>query len=111
MKDLYWSDCGQVFYLDGWGYGLTDTLQTICAGREEDIKRFFETGQLNNELCPTRRQVLMQIKEYREEQGIGIRETNMVRAGNDGASGGQQKAIRPFTPRKRLALRTSHQKH
>ena len=34
----YWSECGQVFFCDGKGYGLTDTLQTICLGNEDDIK-------------------------------------------------------------------------
>ena len=57
----YRSDCGQVFFCDGKRYGLTDTLQTICLGKEDDIKKFFETGELNNELHPTQRQLLNEI--------------------------------------------------
>ena len=36
IKD-YWGDCGQVFFCGGKGFGLTDTLQTICLGNEDDI--------------------------------------------------------------------------
>jgi len=106
----YWSDCGQVFFCDGKGYGLTDTLQTICLGKEDDIKKFFETGELSKELNPTQRQVLVQIQEYRKGEGIGIREADMVGASTNGASRHKPKATRQSTPRKRLALRSSKQK-
>ena len=103
----YWSDCGQIFFCEGKGYRLTDTLQTICLGKEDDIKKFFDTGELSKELNPTQRQVLVQIQEYRKEQGIGTREADMVGAGNNGASRDKPKATRQSTPRKRLALRSS----
>ena len=63
------SEDEQVFFHYGKGYGLTDTLQTICIGNEDDIKKFFGTGELNNELNPTQRKVLNGILEYRKEQG------------------------------------------
>ena len=75
MLRNYWSDYGEVFFCDGKGYGLTDTLQTICLGTADDIKKFFETGELNNELNPTRRRVLNGILDYRKEQGIGTTDT------------------------------------
>jgi len=112
-KRDYWSDCGQVFFLDGYGWGITDSLQTISLGKEDDIKKFFDTGELNNELNPTQRQVLTGILEYRKEQGIGRTDTraaDMERAGNNGASRHKPKATRQSTPRKRLALRSSKQK-
>lgn len=111
VKD-YWSECGQVFFCGGKGFGLTDTLQTICLGSEDDIKKFFETGELNHELNPTRRQVLNGILDYRKEQDIGTNTgtANMERAGNNGASRHKPKAARLLTPRKRLPLRPSRTK-
>ena len=109
----YWSECGQVFFHYGKGYGLTDSLQTICLGNEDDIKKFFQTGELNNELTPTQRQVLTGILDYRKEQGIGTtdtRATDMERAGDNGASRHKPKATRLPTVRKRLPLRPSRSK-
>lgn len=48
-----WSDCGQIFFEGSEGYGLKDTLQTICLGNENDIKKFFPTGEINKELNST----------------------------------------------------------
>jgi len=109
----YWSECGQIFFYSGKGYGLTDTPRTICLGSEEDIKKFFETGELNNELNPIQRQVLREIQEYRREQGIGTsdtRATDMVRTGDNGIAGRKPKATRLLAPRKRLPLRPSRTK-
>ena len=109
----YWSDCGQVFFCGGKGFGLTDTLQTICLGNEDDIKKFFDTGEPNNELNTTQRQVLNKILDYRKEQGIGTTDTraaDMVRTGNNGTLRHKPKAARPLTLRKRLPLRPSRTK-
>ena len=109
----YWSDCVLIFFTGGFGWGLTDKLDNICLGNEDDIKKFFETGELNNELHPTQRQVLNAILDYRKEQGIGTTDTraaNMERAGNNGASRRKPKATRLLTPRKRLPLRPSRTK-
>lgn len=107
----HWSDCGQIFFHYGKGYGLTDSLETICLGDEDDIKKFLETGELNNEFHSTQRQVLKAILDYRKEQGIGTRKTDMVGTGTNGIAGSEQKAVSPATPRKRLAMRSSHKKH
>lgn len=109
----YWSECNQIFFHYGKGYGLTDTLQTICLGNEDDIRKFLDTGELSNELNPTQRQVLSGILDYRKEQGIGTtdsRATDMVGAGNNGASRYKPKATRLPTIRKRLPLRPSRTK-
>ena len=109
----YCSECGQVFFCDGKGFGLTDTLQAICLGKEDDINKFFETGELNNGFNPTQRQVLMAILEYRKEQGIGTTDTraaDMERAGNNGTFRHKPKATRLPTPRKRLPLCPSRAK-
>ena len=113
IKD-YWSDCGLVFFCGGKGFGLTDTLQTVFLGNEDDIKKFFETGELNNELDPVQRQVLNAILDYRKERGIGATDTSaadMVRTGNNGASRHKPKATRLLTPRKRLPLRPPRTKN
>ena len=109
----YWNECVLVFFCDGKGYGLTDTLQTICLGCETDIKKFFETGELNDKLNPTQRQVLNEILDYRKENGIGTTDTgatDMERAGNNGASRRKSEATRLLTARKRLPLRPSRTK-
>lgn len=33
----YWSKGGQIYFCDGRAYGLSDTLQTFCLGKEGDI--------------------------------------------------------------------------
>ena len=107
----YWSECRQIFFHYGKGYGLTDHPRNICLGSEDDIRKFFETGKLNNELSPIQRQVLNGIIDYRKEQGIGvIRTADMERTVNHGASRHKPEAIRSLAVRKRLPLRSSRTK-
>jgi hypothetical protein len=103
----YWSECGQVFFCDGRGYGLIDKLRSINIGSEDDIKKAFDTGELNDQLQPVQRQVLIEILIYRKEQGIGsdAGTTGMERAGNNGTSRRKQKAARLPSSRKRFPLR------
>ena len=110
---LYWSECGQICFVDGKGYGLTPELRPICLGEEVDIRKFFDTGELNGKLNPTQRQVLTGILEYRQEEGIGTTDTrtaDMERAGDNGASRRKPKTTRLLAPRKRLPLRSSRTK-
>ena len=100
----YWSDCGSIFYLDGKGWGLTDTLQNIYLGKEDDIKKFLDTGELSNELNPMQRQVLVKIQEYRKEDGIGIREADLERANITRGSGHKPKAVRLPSARKGVSI-------
>ena len=109
----YWSEDDQIFFHYGKGYGLTENLQSICLGREEDILDMLDTGVLKDNLAPAQRQALVSIIEYRREQGIGTTDTrtaDMERAGNNGASRHKPKAARLLTPRKRLPLRPSRTK-
>jgi len=46
----YWSECGQIFFHYGAGDGLTSELKNIPLGSEEDIKKYFETGKLSDQL-------------------------------------------------------------
>ena len=63
----HWSDCGQVFFTGGAGYGLTDQLQSIPLGFESDILEAFRTGNMPDYLKPIQRQALSSILEYRGE--------------------------------------------
>ncbi len=104
----HWSEDVQVFFCEGKGYGLTEGLRTICLGSENDIKKFFSTGEINKELNSTQIQVLTEIQEYRKEEGYGQSDTGgtgMERAANYGAVRGKQKTTRPLASRKRFPLR------
>ena len=55
----HWSECGQIFFHYGKGYGLTNNLHSICLGGEEDIMKVLETGTiLDNPFTQKQRQVL-----------------------------------------------------
>jgi len=104
----YWSEDGQIFFHYGKGYGLTENLRTICLGNENDIKKFFSTGEINKELNSTQIQVLTEIQEYRKEEGYGQPDTGgagVERAANYGAVRGKQKTTRSLASRKRFPLR------
>lgn len=101
----YWSECGQVFFHFGVGYGLTRELKSIPLGSEEDIKKYFETGKLSNQLKPIQKEVLQEILDYRKEQGIGnIRTTGVERAVNHGPTRSKTRGTRPLASRKSLPL-------
>ena len=109
----HWSECGQVFFHYGMGYGLTKELKNISLGSEEDINKYFETGQLSNQLNAKQKEVLEEILDYRKEQGIGTTDiggTGVERAGDHETSRGKSKATRPSAPGKRLPLRLPRKK-
>ncbi|MCL0065770.1 hypothetical protein M1N79_02655 [Dehalococcoidia bacterium] len=62
-----WSDCGQLFFTGGKGYGLTPDGRTICLGNRDNILTAFNTGEPGPGFMPLQRQVLMSIIEYRKE--------------------------------------------
>ena len=51
----YWSECEQVYFLDGWGWGFNENGYRICFGKEEDVIKALETGQLDDDLHPKQR--------------------------------------------------------
>ena len=113
----YRSDCGQILFHYGKGYGLAENLHSVCLGEEECINKILETGELPDDITPDERWALNYILNYRRENGYGeqpdtgTRETDLVGAGNDGTSRGKQEAISPLKKRKRFPLHTSHKKH
>ena len=110
---VQWSDGGQACFIDGYGWGLTKDLKSIPLGKEDKIKKFFETGELNNELHPIQKQTLTQIKEYREEQSFGTtnRPKSVERTSNDGITGGKPKTISTPHTRQKSTRRSAHKKH
>ena len=64
---LYWSDDGQICFVDNRGYGIAPDGATVDIGKEADILKAFATGEIANDLCPDRRLILEQILEYRKE--------------------------------------------
>ena len=105
----YRSECGQIFFCYSRGYGLTDTLQTICLGNEDDIKKFFDTGELSNDLHPTQRKVLNQILEYRKEvsSGQSFKPVRAIRSVFARTLKRRATHTKQTAPRKRLPVRTA----
>lgn len=50
QKPISWSACGQVCYIDGKAYGLTDKLRRICLGEELEVKKKLAQGKTALEL-------------------------------------------------------------
>jgi hypothetical protein len=107
----YWSDCAQVFFDSGYGWGVMEDGRTICLGNENAILEAFQTGKLDSELSPLQRAHLGKILECREAEGFGTREGDMVGAGHDGTARRKQKATRKLDKKQRLALRSAHKKY
>ena len=106
----YWSDCKQVFFTGGKGFGVTERLRNICLGKEEGINKFFETGELSDVLNPTQRQVLLQIQQYREEQGIGqsndrLGKRGVERSRSNGSIRSNENATGQYKAKQRLPVR------
>lgn len=106
-----WSGCGQVYFHNGEGFGLSDKLSNIKLGKQKDILKILNNGLINGKFNDLQTQVLKDILQYRKEEGFGTGETDMVGAGNDGIARRDTEKTRLSTPRKRIALRSSHQKH
>ena len=106
----HWSGDGQIFFTGGYGYGLTEDLRNICLGKEEDIKKFFETGEMAKELNPLQKQVLVDIAEYKKELVSGQSEANIkrpsaIRSRPAGTIKCRTANIKPASLTKRIALR------
>jgi hypothetical protein len=108
----YWSDCRQIYFLDGWAWALTEKCQRICLGKEPDIKEFLDTHVIPDDLPAQHRQVLAWIKEYREENGFGEPRTNsMERTSTLRTARNRTKAVNKTAVRKRTALRKINAKN
>ena len=105
-----WSEDEQIFFVGGYDYGLTEDLRTICLGQEEDINKYFETGEMTKELNPLQKQVLAGIAEYRkelvdEQPKSDIKRRNPIRSRPAGTIKCRTANIKPASLTKRIALR------
>jgi len=63
----YWSDCGLINFIDGNSYGLDETGKTWPLGKEPDVLKAIETGELPEYLSPQQRRVLCHVLELRKD--------------------------------------------
>ncbi len=63
----YWSDCGLIAFIDGKGWGLDEDGKTWPLGREADVLKAIETGELPDYLTSQERRVLSHVLELRKE--------------------------------------------
>ena len=106
-KQDYWSECGQIYFHYGQGYGVTAQLQSICLGCEEDIKRYLKTGK-HNSLQPLQEEVLDEVITYRKEQGIGTdecRARGMARESASRTTRSRKGSTRHTPKRRRISVR------
>lgn len=106
-KKDYWSNCGQVFFTGGKGYGLTPSLETICLGEQQDIEAYLAGGTMQDNLTPVQRQTLVEIGELTKEKDNHARTTEVrrpsaVRSRPAGAV--KRRAAKPRRPAKRKRL-------
>ena len=100
-----------VQYIDGWAWGINRQMVSVCLGQTAEIRQFFTTGKMPDNLPPRHRVLLIELYEIEKEQEYGVSEGDMVGDGVSRIAGNQPKAGGKATPRKGLALRSSHQKH
>ena len=63
----YWSDCYLINFIDGSSYGLDETGRTWPLGKEVDVLKAMDTGELPDYLTPQQRRVLCHVLELRKE--------------------------------------------
>lgn len=97
----YWSECGQVFFLDGWGWGLTEKGPRIPLGSEVEILQFFKDGIIAPDTDPILREALNFIKEYRNENGF----TSDVGSRSARVAKHREASVRQAKTRKEPAIR------
>jgi hypothetical protein len=108
----YWSEPdGQIFFVDGRGYGIAKDLRTVCLGKEGEIWRYLNEGILPDTTPATVRQILRGIKEYRKELLNGAnqpRTAGMERTKPLRTIGYRKKNFRRTPIRKRLSIHKAH---
>jgi len=105
----YWSEGGQIQYLDGWAWGIDQELRPICLGREDDVKASLTNPKLklNN---PRIDQILGMEREIigKESESDGrkpnIKRPSAFRSRPVGDIKHREADIRRTSPRKRAAI-------
>ena len=63
----YWSNCGLINFVDGKGWGVDEQGKTWPLGKEVDVIKAMETGELPDYLNPHERRVLCHVLELRKK--------------------------------------------
>jgi hypothetical protein len=100
-----WSDCGQVNYISGSGWGLTSTLKSVCLGNQADIEKALKDGKVPGDATPIQRDAWKWILEYRRSEGYGskaelFKPRNFIRSGDARAFKSRKATIRQNPKRK-----------
>ncbi len=67
----HWDNTGQVFFSRGRGFSLDGELKTVDIGSESDIVQALATGEIADDLCPDRAEVLSDILDRKEGKDDG----------------------------------------
>ncbi len=104
----YWSDCGLIYFVDSEGWGLDEEGTTWPLGKEPDVLKAIETGELPDYLTSQERRVLSHVlelrkellenepKEYKPRSAVGSRPTRTFER--------RQANLRQTSQRRKLAL-------
>jgi len=119
----FWSGDGQVFFTDGYGWGLhlVDVpsgdgrgryeVKHISLGKEEDVLAVLNGAPITDALAPVQREVLARIVGNREEGSkngrdeAAIRAPRLLRTGFIRTLRSRQKGIRRLKAGERLSFR------
>ena len=63
----YWSECELIYFTDSKAWGVDEDGSTWCLGREPDVLRSMETGELPDYLTLKERQTLSSTLQLRKE--------------------------------------------
>jgi hypothetical protein len=60
-----WCHANQMFYCDGWGYGIADSGATVCLGKAANIEVYFRTG-IAGDISKMANEILNEIKKLED---------------------------------------------
>ena len=95
----YWSSGEQIYFVDGWAWGLDEKSRTVCLGREYDFNQYLETDEIPEYLPPIGRKIWKEVKE--NECGTG----SVERSGDDKVVGRNKRTNRQTAKGGRITLR------
>lgn len=82
QKSMGWSNCGQIQFIDGKAWVLSDNLKTIILGDEDKIRDCLSTKETPQDLDAQQLETWESIIEYRKENGFYGNQSEVKRAGN-----------------------------
>jgi len=95
MASDSWSSGEQIYYLDGFAYGLDSGGNTICMGTEQEIKATIEVPKRINPVIDNIIEIERQII-HKEKEGYGRRPEGTVKHRTQKLLRPSDKRIRPL---------------